>query len=59
MLRYTKRETANAQGIAMLAPLWTDNNAQHGDVSYHIYDLTKPGSSPTDKARVKVSENVP
>ncbi|KAK2149526.1 hypothetical protein NP493_2972g00000 [Ridgeia piscesae] len=53
MLGYAKRKTANKQGFAMLAPLWTDNNARYGQVYYHIYDLTQPGSTPTDKARVK------
>ncbi|KAK2160812.1 hypothetical protein NP493_1626g00009 [Ridgeia piscesae] len=53
MLGYMKRKTAQKQGFAMLAPLWTDNNARYGEVYYHIYDLTQPGSTPTDKARVK------
>ncbi|KAI0237078.1 Mucin-like protein [Lamellibrachia satsuma] len=53
MLRYHKRQTANNQGFAMLAPLWTDNDARYGDVYYHIYDLTMPGSTATDQARVK------
>ena len=55
MLGYAKRKTAKKQGFAMLAPLWTDSNARHGQVYYHIYDLTQPGSTPTDKARVQVS----
>ena len=54
MLSYHKRQTANKQGFAMLAPLWTDNDARYGDVYYHIYDLTMPGSTATDQARVKV-----
>ncbi|KAI0239923.1 Mucin-like protein [Lamellibrachia satsuma] len=53
MLSYAKRQTAEKQGFAMLAPLWTDNDAVSGDYYYHIYDLTKPGTSSTDQARVK------
>ena len=56
LLSYPKRQAAKKQGFAMLAPMWTDNDARAGDVYYHIYDLTKPGSTATDKARVKVSE---
>ena len=55
MLVNTKRNIAQKKGFAMLAPLWTDNDARKGKVYYHIYDLTQPGSTRTDKARVKVS----
>ncbi|KAI0210407.1 Mucin-like protein [Lamellibrachia satsuma] len=53
ILSYAKRQTAKKQGFAMLAPLWTDNDARTGDVYYHIYDLTQPGSTSSDQARVK------
>ncbi|KAI0221767.1 Dedicator of cytokinesis protein 1 [Lamellibrachia satsuma] len=53
LFSYTKRQTANKQGFAMLTPLWTDNDARSGAVYYHIYDLTKPGSTAADQARVK------
>ncbi|KAK2162840.1 hypothetical protein NP493_1501g01086 [Ridgeia piscesae] len=53
LLSYAKRVTAKKQGFAMLAPLWTDNDAQYGDIFYHVYDLTQPGSTSTDQARVK------
>jgi len=55
LLSYAKRDTAKKQGFAMLAPLWTDNDAQYGDIFYHVYDLTQPGSTSTDQARVKVN----
>ncbi len=54
MLSYAKSETARKLGFAMLAPLWTDNDARHGDVYYHIYDLMQPGATYTEQARVKV-----
>lgn len=54
MLSYAKRKDAERQGFAMLAPLWTDIDAFSGQYHYHIYDLTKPGPSSTDQARVKV-----
>ncbi|KAK2165544.1 hypothetical protein NP493_1362g01015 [Ridgeia piscesae] len=53
LLVNTKRNIAQKKGFAMLAPLWTDNDARKGKVYYHIYDLTQPGSTLTDKARVK------
>ncbi|KAK2181108.1 hypothetical protein NP493_410g01020 [Ridgeia piscesae] len=53
MLSYYKRRTATRQGMGMLAPLWTDNNAWHGTVCYHIYDLTQPGSTVEEQMRVK------
>ncbi|KAK2158335.1 hypothetical protein NP493_1807g00024 [Ridgeia piscesae] len=53
MLGYAKRKTAQKQGFAMLAPLWTDNDARYGQVYYHIYDKTQPGPTSKDKARVK------
>ena len=56
MLNVTKQINARKQGFAMLAPLWTDNDGRSGEVFYHIYDTTKPGSKATDKARVKVCE---
>ncbi|KAK2152978.1 hypothetical protein NP493_2378g00005 [Ridgeia piscesae] len=52
LLAHTKRKNARARGFAMLAPLWTDNDARHGDVYYHIYDLTQPGSTSLEQARV-------
>ncbi|KAK2161673.1 hypothetical protein NP493_1565g00035 [Ridgeia piscesae] len=55
MLNVTKRITARKRGFAMLAPLWTDNDGRSGDVFYHIYDTTKPGSAAIDKARVKTN----
>ena len=55
LLSHAKRELAKKQGFAMLAPLWTDNDAQGGDIFYHVYDLTLPGSTSTDQARVKVN----
>ena len=54
MLGYQKRLQAERQGFAMLAPMWTDNNAQYGDIYYRIYDLTTPGSTYFDKLRTKV-----
>ncbi|KAI0233186.1 Mucin-like protein [Lamellibrachia satsuma] len=53
MLSDAKLKIANKQGFAMLAPLWTDSNARSGTVYYHIYDLTNPGSTAADQARVK------
>ena len=54
MLNYAKRQIAKRQGFAMLAPLWTDNDARYGHVYYHIYDITKPGSNSLEQARVQV-----
>ena len=54
MLSLSKRLKANARGITMMAPLWTDNDATQGDVFYHIYDLANAGSTATDLARVQV-----
>ena len=56
LLGVTKQDKAKKLGFAMLAPFWTDNDARTGNVFYHIYDLTKPGSTAADKARVKVCE---
>ena len=56
MFSYPKRQRADKEGFAMLAPLWTDNDARGARVYYHIYDLTQPGSTPTEKARVKVRQ---
>ncbi|KAK2180866.1 hypothetical protein NP493_421g00002 [Ridgeia piscesae] len=53
LLGVTKQDKAKKLGFAMLAPFWTDNDARTGNVFYHIYDLTKPGSTAADKARVK------
>ena len=55
MLKHTKREIAKKRGIAIVAPMWTDSTAERGVVSYQIYDMTKPGATPTEQARVKVS----
>ena len=54
LLAHTKRKNARARGFAMLAPLWTDNDARHGDVYYHMYDLTQPESTSLEQARVMV-----
>ena len=56
LLSITKQDKAKKLGFAMLAPFWTDNDARTGAVFYHIYDLTKPGSTAADQARVKVCE---
>ena len=48
-----KRITAQKQGFALLAPMWTDIDGRRGDVFYHIYDTTKPGTTSTMQARVK------
>ncbi|KAK2190863.1 hypothetical protein NP493_66g06040 [Ridgeia piscesae] len=53
MLSLSKRLKASARGMAMVAPLWTDNDATQGDVFYHIYDLANAGSTSTDLARVQ------
>ena len=53
MLSENKRITAQKQGFAMLAPMWTDTFGRFGDVYYHIYDMTKPGSTSTVQTRVK------
>jgi len=55
MLSYAKRGIAQMQGFAMLAPLWTDNDARTGTIYYQIYDLTRLGPTDIDKARVRVS----
>ena len=57
MLSKDKRKNADKNGFAMLAPMWTDNNALYGDVYYHIYDKMDPGSTSTDRARMKVCMN--
>ncbi|KAI0231036.1 Mucin-like protein, partial [Lamellibrachia satsuma] len=57
MLNYTKRQIANKQGFAMLAPLWTDNDARFGNVYYHIYDITQHTTTSDDQARVKHAIN--
>ena len=58
MLSYAKRGIAQMQGFAMLAPLWTDNDASTGTIYYHIYDSTRLGPTGIDKARVRVSYKV-
>ena len=56
MLNVAKRRIAGQQGFAMLAPLWTDNDATSGTVYYHVYDLTQPGTTAPEQARVKVGQ---
>ena len=56
MLSYEKRLQAERQGFAMLAPMWTDNDAHYGDVYYRIYDQTTPGTKYFDKLRTKVMD---
>ena len=58
LLGVSKEKRAKKLGFTMLSPLWTDNDARTGAVFYHIYDLTKPGSTAADKARVKVCERL-
>ena len=53
MLSENKRITAQKQGFAMLAPMWTDTFGRFGHVYYQIYDMTKPGSTSTVQTRVK------
>ena len=49
-----KLKKIEKRGMALMAPLWTDNDATKGDVYYHIYDLANAGSTATDLARVQV-----
>ena len=58
LLAVSKQKRAKKLGFTMLSPLWTDNDARAGEVFYHIYDMTKPGSTAAEKARVKVCERV-
>ena len=55
MLSYYKRGRARLQGFAMLSPMWTDNDAHQGSVTYHIYDQTQPGVTGGENVRSKVS----
>jgi len=56
MLSTDKLKNAKKQGFAIIAPLWTDNDASNGRVSYQIYDENKLNqrSTPQERARVKV-----
>ena len=57
MMSDANRSEAKKRRLSMLAPLWTDNDATHGDVYYHIYDLNNAGSTSTDLARVQVCKS--
>ena len=37
----------------MFAPMWTDADAHHGDVFYHMYDGANVGLSDDNKARAR------
>ena len=40
MFDSVKMTTALGKGFAMIAPLWTDNDARSGDVFYNNYDTS-------------------
>ena len=53
MLSASKRRTVAKSGFAMFAPMWTDADARHGDVFYHMYDGATVGLSDDNKARAR------
>ena len=53
MLSASKKEAVAKSGFAMFAPMWTDADARHGDVFYHVYNRATKDVSDNNKARAR------